>query len=461
MRTKNSLTLSSLVKLLCTCFLVLAIGFNSNATSAKADAIYHAFDECLANVEAKLPEIEEAGYAYIQISPPNTTPPRSDDACTSDNEWWMQYQPFDYVVDGNLGNEKDFKSLIDAAHDRGIKVIVDVVLNHMANYQRYENEGIPFPEAYPTFNKKEYFHETICNVNYSDPYQVENGRLGCGGSDTGLPDLKTESSFVREQAKNYLQKLQDLGADGFRFDAVKHMPLDDWQAVFEVVPNDELYYGEVVGENIAQSEYYIPIFPKVTDFQLVNTLKAAFDLGGDLRSLVDPANSDRALRGSEAVTFARNHDIWAPGQFDTLKFDEGDLPLATAYVLAVNQGTPLILKFDAFNPTVLAASKFHKKMKGEPQFYRGGNEIANGANNPNLLFIERGDKGLAIINKGKEFDVPAAQIPGLAEGCYQELQYDFEMCVGANKYVNKWGTADRGGIDIGPRTALFFVKTEA
>ncbi len=70
------------------------------------------------------------------------------------------------------------------------------------------------------------------------------------------------------------------------------------------------------------------------------------------------------------------------------------------------------------------------------------------------------------INKaGETFDVTAAKMPGLGVGCYNELQYDFEMCVDyggdGQKYINKWGSPNRGGIEIGPRTALFFVKNEA
>lgn len=464
MRKKNSLAFRSLVRLLCTGVLALIIGFNWNATPAKAEAIYHAFDACLADVQAKLPEIQEAGYTHIQISPPNKTPDRSDDPCTSDKYWYIQYQPFDYVVDGNLGNEKNLTDLIEAAHDRGIKVIVDVVFNHMANY-RYYKDVASFPEAYPLYPKKEYFHEEKCIGNYKDSYKVENDWLCSDNDPEGLPDLRTDLPYVQQKQQEYMKKLLALGADGFRFDAVKHIPPEDLDKIVQVIPEDKFYYGEVIG-NIAQSQRYIPPFPKITDFSLVYSLKSAFGYGGDLRSLVDPASSNRALPGYEAITFARNHDTWAPGQFDNLKFDEGDLPLATAYVLAIKEGTPLILKFDAFNPTVKAASQFRAKMEGEPQYYRNGNEIAAGADNPNLLFIERGDRGLAIINKaGSTFDFTAAKMPGLAVGCYSELQYDFEMCVDyggdGQKYINKWGSPSRGGIDIGPRTALFFVKTDA
>ncbi|MDJ0730377.1 MAG: hypothetical protein QNJ33_10345 [Crocosphaera sp.] len=53
-------------------------------------------------------------------------------------------------------------------------------------------------------------------------------------------------------------------------------------------------------------------------------------------------------------------------------------------------------------------------------------------------------------------------MPGLEEGCYQELVNNLTMCVGVGddgqKYVTQWGSPNRRGLNIGPRSALFFVK---
>lgn len=462
MLAKTHLTCDRLVKFLCLGFLTLAIAFTFQVNSARADAIYHAFDECLVDVTAELADIQAAGYTHVQVSPINATPSRKDDACTSDEEWYIQYQPFDYVIDGNLGNETDFVNLVEAAHDRDLKVIVDVVFNHMANY-RYYQDVAPFPEAYPLYPKTEYFHPVDCINDYNNTYEVENEWLCSNNDPEGLPDLRTDLPYVQQQEQAYMQKLLALGADGFRFDAVKHMSPEDITGILSGIPEGIFSYGEVIGNTREDSERYIPPFSKITDFQLVNTLKSAFSVGGDLRALIDPANTNRALPGYEAITFAQNHDTWAPRQFDNWKFDPVDLSLATAYVLAIKEGTPLILRFDAFTPTAIAAGQFRAQMDGESQYYRNGNEIAAGADSPNLLFIERGNKGLAMINKaGGKFDVPVAKMPGLSEGCYRELLYDFEMCVGVGgdgqKYIEQWGSPDRGGIDIGGRTALFFVK---
>ncbi len=93
MRTKQTLALCSFVTLVCACFIAVVIGFTWNTAPAKADVIYHAFDECFTNVKDELPKIKAAGYNYIQVSPPNKTASRLDNACTSDKYWYMQYQP--------------------------------------------------------------------------------------------------------------------------------------------------------------------------------------------------------------------------------------------------------------------------------------------------------------------------------------------------------------------------------
>jgi alpha-amylase len=56
-------------------------------------------------------------------------------------------------------------------------------------------------------------------------------------------------------------------------------------------------------------------------------------------------------------------------------------------------------------------------------------------------------------------------MPGLQIGCYKEVRYNFTMAVGKGddqqKYITQWGSKQRGGIQLGPRNALFFVSTSA
>ena len=421
----------------------------SYPTPAKADVIYQAFNETFQQVRNEIPELKEQGYTHIQISPPQLSNPSQ--------EWWARYQPIDFtVLESPLGNESDLQELIDAAHEQGQRIIVDVVLNHMANYPPY-SETL----QYPRFSPQD-FHPRACIDNDNDRYQVTHGWLGCS-----LPDLNTESDYVREQGQQYLQRLLALGADGFRFDAIKHIEPEYFEEVLQVVPSDKYLYGELIEGRPNESFLYTGIRDiDISDYPLLGTMKQAFGFGGDLRALIDPQSYNGALPGVNAVTFAQTHDtVEGRDLYDAFGLEERDVMLANAYVLARQDGFPLIYNEDADYPIVRAGISFHEQMLGQPQYFRNDNEIAQGADSPNLLFIERGSNGLAMINKaGDVFDVETAQMPGLDVGCYEELQHGFTMSVTADeneqKSITRWGTPERGGIQIGPRDALFFVPTD-
>lgn len=414
----------------------------SNAT-AKAGVIYQAFNMRFRDIKAQLPELQKQGFTYIQISPPQKSNPAP--------EWWGRYQPLDHtILDSPLGTEKELKDIINAAHSQNMKIIIDVVFNHMANYGNYTKSL-----NYPRFSPQD-FHPQSC-IDYNNRASVTQGWLNCE-----LPDLKTTSSYVRQEAKNYLKKLLALGADGFRFDAAKHIEPDFFRDILTVVPPDKFVYGEVIGQTLAESNEYTKIFP-VTDFHLISTMSNAFSIGGDLRSLIAPSASGNALPGAKAVTFAQNHDT-VTGQIDYKFPTPQDTVLASAFVLARQEGVPIVYRDDAQEPIIKAGVVFHQTMMGKPQYFRDGDEIAPDADNPNMLFLERGNKGLTIINKaGEFFDIPAAKMPGLDIGCYKELRYNFTIAVGkggdSQNYITQWGTKQRGGIKIGPRTVLFFMPT--
>ena len=438
--------MQSILRLWIVVILAYFLTSSCHATSAsQTGVIYQAFNLPFREVKTSLPELEKQGFTYIQISPPQKSHPAVD--------WWGRYQPLDYtVIESPLGNEQELKELIDTAHKYKLKILIDVVLNHMANYGDYAKTL-----QYPRFSPQD-FHPQTC-IDYNNRYSVTHGWLNCN-----LPDLKTDSPYVRNQAKNYLKKLLSLGADGFRLDAAKHMEPEDFREIIKIVPSDKFVYGEVIGQNIEESKEYIGIFA-VTDFHFLGTMIEAFKFGGDLRTLTNPTKLGKALPGEKAVTFVQNHDI-AKNQIGYKFPTYEDTMLANAFLLARQEGFPFVYLDDAKNAITKAGVYFHHQMREQPQYFRKGNEIAQGADNPNMIFIERGNQGIVIINKaGEVFEAKSAKMPGLQVGCYQELQHNFTMKVSINnqgeKYIGSWGTSQRGGLNISPRDALFFVKTSA
>jgi|GEM_PF-635510 len=428
---------------------------------SQPEIIYQAFNERFVDLQPKLESLRSQGFTTIQISPPQKSLPSS--------EWWGRYQPYDYrVIEGPLGNESELRDLMTEGHRVGLIMIVDVVLNHMADARRYNDLH------YPQFAPWDFhFSETRpCIQNWGDRFQVTHHWF-CDFR-AQLPDLDTSSSYVRGVHKDYLRKLTGLGADGFRVDAAKHIEPEYFTDVLGVLSAEQRHWtiGEVIASNGHEAGEYSHLM-RLTDFQLTGSMIKAFSLGGDLRSLINPASFGGALPEARHAAFARNHDTAMNAGF--FQFAEyRDAMLANAYVLARRGGVPFIFNADADDSLVKAGMKFRIAVGDAPEYFRNGAEICEhgsasvggvteSCDNANFLFIERGDFGLAVINKANAWiDVSAARMRGLSPGCYRELNYKFDMEVftgsDGQKWISGWGSGNRGGLNIGPRSAMFFVK---
>jgi alpha-amylase len=138
------------------------------------------------------------------------------------------YDVVDYLmVDSEYGTEEDFKRLIDASHDRGIRVIVDLVLNHTSNQHPWFQEARD-----PDSDLRDWYIWSEDNPGYRGPWGEQVWHAS--GSDyyygvfwEGMPDLNYENPEVTnsmlEAARFWLE---DMGADGFRLDAIKHLVED-------------------------------------------------------------------------------------------------------------------------------------------------------------------------------------------------------------------------------------------
>ena len=419
--------------------------------------IYQAFNQRYADVESQLGELKDLGYDVIQVSPAQKSLNHPD--------WWSRYQPVDYLVlSGPLGTGEDLGRLATAAHARNLKIIVDVVLNHLADPVMSGHQDL----NYPQFSPRD-FHVSDtrnCISDWQSRYEVTHYWLCDLGRGHHLPDLDTSSAYVRGIHRRHLQMLLDLGADGFRFDAMKHIEPQYFAALMPELPRDKFYYGEVIGENLTESQAYTTFMP-VTDFHLLRVMLSAFSINGDLRWLTNPEGAGGALPGRDAVVFSRNHDtVMSPTFFNF--GDYQDAMLANAFVIGRGVGSPLVYLDDARDPLVVEAVQFHKKMSGKGTFVRDVAEVCNAADGcdpKTTLFLERDGVGLMILNTANAWlDVVAARMPGLETGCYRELRHNFAVSIergqDGQKWISGWGSTTRGGLRVGPRSALFFAKSQ-
>ncbi len=115
------------------------------------------------------------------------------------------------AMEPQFGSVADLKDLVDEAHKRGIKVLLDVVYNHSGYRSTYEGRKTTDGQDWVRFA------EGNCDV---DPVKCRVG---------GLPDFRTELPEVRDYLLNANIKLaKQAGVDGFRLDTYKHVETDFW-----------------------------------------------------------------------------------------------------------------------------------------------------------------------------------------------------------------------------------------
>ncbi len=424
--------------------------FGAHPLNATAPVGYQAFNLSFDDVAERIPELARRGYTDVQISPPQKS--------LDSPYWWARYQPVDFGVIEGLGNEAQFRRMTETARQNGVRIIVDTILNHMANDHS-------FPDlVFPQFGPSDFHFPATrpCVENWDDRYQATQYWL-CFGPDGALPDLDTSSTHVRQVHREYLEKLIALGASGFRIDAAKHVELPYFESVLKALPGNPWVYGEVVSGRVSEEMEYSPVMD-VTDFTLLGSLLGAFnDGGGDLRSLGDTESRGASLPGSSAVVFARNHDTAMSSDFYNFR-DARDVALANAFLFARGQGTPFIYRDDFQDPVVQSGLDFYRRMNSRTAHFADAASYCGACNQRDLLLIERGNlgqaEGLAIINKADHwFEQADVSAPGMMPGCYRELSFGFEVEVAAGtdgiKRFSQWGSAAQSGLHLGPKTALF------
>ncbi|WP_163192370.1 type I pullulanase [Clostridium thermarum] len=156
-------------------------------------------------------------------------------------------------IDEHLGSMDDFKELIDEAHSRGIKIMLDVVINHAGYGMRTTDTNTNNLDNYPTDEEKAKFEGMFRPLGSSD--QVT-------GDLSGLPDFKTEDPDVRnkliEWQTDWINRLKTHKGntiDYFRVDTVNNVENTTWKALKNAVttinPGFKLI-GEAYNANINQ-----------------------------------------------------------------------------------------------------------------------------------------------------------------------------------------------------------------
>jgi glycosidase len=135
------------------------------------------------------------------------------------------YDVVDYrAVEADYGTADDFRALVDAAHERGIAVILDLVINHTSRehpwFQDARTPGSAHDEWYVWSDD----HPGIARSDGSRVWHPDGDRFYYGYFWEGMPDLDLGNAAVTDELDTVADFwLADMGVDGFRLDAARHL----------------------------------------------------------------------------------------------------------------------------------------------------------------------------------------------------------------------------------------------
>ena len=203
-----------------------------------------------------------------------------------------------YSVDSHLGDMTILKKLVSEAHKKGMKVLLDHVVNHTGYKSPWLSDE----------SKKDWFHPKLNISNWSDQKQIENGWLA------GLPDLNQENPEVKKYLlDNTLWWIEQTGIDGMRLDTVRHVSKEFWQEFTQTVKAKYpgfYFLGEVWNENPRYLEQYHKLgLDGLTNYSMYKGIRESFTGFGKTNSLVSAINREASFSNPELNgIFIDNHD---------------------------------------------------------------------------------------------------------------------------------------------------------
>ncbi|MFL5381620.1 MAG: alpha-amylase family glycosyl hydrolase [Longimicrobiaceae bacterium] len=289
-----------------------------------------------------------------------------------------------YTVERDYGTNADFKRLVAEAHRRGIKVLVDMVLNHASSEHPFFQEALRDPSsAHRSWFR---FSPTIPGPGpWGGPAWRKSpvrDEYYYGVFWEGMPDLNYDTPAVREEANRVADFwLREMGVDGFRLDAVPylveegnvmsgapgtHHVLRDYQAHLRSVKPDVFTVGEVWDSVGAMLPYYPDQLDSYFAFELADALINAVRRGSSARMLDGYMRLQRAMPQDRWSPFLRNHD-----QTRTMTELRGDVAKAklAATLLLTLPGLPFLYYGEEIG---MSGDKPDERLRTPMQWTRAG-----------------------------------------------------------------------------------------
>jgi glycosidase len=302
--------------------------------------------------------IKKLGFTTIWI-----TPPFKQEWVQGNSAAYHGYWINDFLtIDPHWGTNADFKAFVDCAQSQGIKVVLDIVMNHTGDVIGYNGSGKAAIPAGRQNAKNPAWLNKLTNYNnrgdvrdWNDKFWAQNGDF------FGLDDIKTTNQEVIDGfAEVYSYWVNEYGVDGFRVDTAKHVDdafLGKWWPKVLAATNVKKPNLFAFSEVFDSSQDVLSAFmrnrglPSVLDFGFqADAIQYA---GGD----GDAGNLNYVLRQDDKyttasrnaynlVTFLGNHDMGRVANLLLKNGAKADTLLASTLfahdLMFLNRGTPTV-----------------------------------------------------------------------------------------------------------------------
>lgn len=211
------------------------------------------------------------------------------------------YDVTDYEhVETRLGGDAALRALVTACHERGVRVILDIALNHISNEHPIFREA----QAHPASRYRDWFTFDDSAIGYRTFFGV-----------SAMPKVNVESPGARQWLIDVGRYwLREFDVDGFRLDVADGPGPDFWSdfwSACKAEKADSLHFGEVVDAPSVQQEY-IGRLDGLLDFHLCDAMRRTFAEGkwsGEQLRRFQQRHAQMFPDDFLMLTFVDNHDV--------------------------------------------------------------------------------------------------------------------------------------------------------
>ena len=264
----------------------------------------------------KLDYLEGLGIRGIWLMPINPSP---------------SYHGYDvtdyYAVNPDYGTMEDFKRLLEEAHKRDIKIIIDFVMNHSSSKHPWFQQALT-----PGSQYKDWYVWSETDPGTPGPwgakawYRAGNGLYYYAIFWDQMPDLNYENPAVREEMKKVTSFwLEEVGIDGFRLDAVRyvvegdqladskanHAFLEEWGQYYRSLNPQAFTVGEVWTGNVTVKRYVNTNtqLDSAFNFDLSTAILKSVKDGNNTTAWFTIQSTVRDFPEQDNANFITNHDM--------------------------------------------------------------------------------------------------------------------------------------------------------